>query len=190
MQDVKTILTVGSISVEQDKKAVLETVNSRTALDNIFDVTNELTIDFIKRLHLATQIGIDEKAGEYKQKENCITDTSGTLIDTTTPVEFVEKRMESLVNWYNQNKNKLHPFVLATIFHNQFVYIHPFNDGNGRVSRLLFNFILIKNGFFPIIIYNDEKHKYYNYIRSSKRGDIKEFVSYCLDLYRSQVDEF
>lgn len=190
MQDVKIILTVGALSVEQDKKAVLETVNSRTALDNIFETTNELTIDFIQKLHLATQQGIDDDAGEYKNMENCITDKDGTLIDNTTPVEFVEKRMNSLISWYNKNKNILHPFVLSIVVHNQFVYIHPFNDGNGRVARLLFNFILIKNGFFPIIFFNDEKHKYYSYLRASKRGDIKDFVNYVSDLYRTQLDEF
>ncbi|MDD5254311.1 MAG: Fic family protein [Candidatus Nanoarchaeia archaeon] len=190
MQDVRTILTVGSLSVEQDSKAVLETVNSRTALDNIFETSNELNIDFIKKLHLATQQGIDELAGGYKDKENCITDNEGTLIDTTTPVEFVEKRMDELLSWYDKNKSKLHPFVLAIIFHNQFVYIHPFNDGNGRVARLLLNFILIKNAYFPIIFYNDEKSKYYTYIRSSKTGDIKDFVSYILNLYRVQLEEF
>ncbi len=190
MQEVKTILTVGALSVEKDKKAVLETVNSRTALDNIFETSNELTVDFIQKLHLATQQGIDDLAGEYKNMENCITDNDGHLIDNTTPFQFVGKRMDSLIEWHNKNKEKIHPFVLAVIVHNQFVYIHPFNDGNGRVARLLFNFILIKNGFFPIIFYNDEKHKYYSYIRASKRGEIKDFISYALDLYRTQLDQF
>lgn len=190
MQEVKTILTIGGLNVENDKKAVLETTNSKTALDNIFDTNNEFSIEFIKKLHLATQIGIDNDAGKYKKKENCILDSSGTLIDITTPSDFVEIRMNSLMNWYAENKSKLHPLVLATIVHNQFVYIHPFNDGNGRVSRLLFNFILIKNGLFPIIFYNDEKERYYSYLRVSKSGDIKQFVSYCAELYRTQLDEF
>ena len=190
MEQVKTILTTGGLKVEQDKKFVLETINSRTALDNIFDTTNELTIEFIKKLHIATQWGIDPDVGKYKMKENCITDSWNKLIDTTTPAEFVGIRLESLMRWYNDNKDKLHPFVLAAVFHNQFVYIHPFNDGNGRVSRLIFNFILIKHGYFPIIFYNDEKEKYYSYIRGSKTGDMRYFVSYCFELYRTQLGEF
>lgn len=190
MEQVKTILTTGGLKVEQDKKFVLETINSRTALDNIFDTTNELSIDFIKKLHVATQWGIDPDAGKYKTKENCITDSGNKLIDTTTPVDFVGIRFESLMRWYNDNKDKLHPFVLAVVFHNQFVYIHPFNDGNGRVSRLIFNFILIKHGYFPIIFYNDEKERYYSHIRGSKTGDIKYFVSHCFELYRAQLGEF
>ncbi|MGI0141505.1 MAG: Fic family protein [Candidatus Micrarchaeales archaeon] len=190
MQEVKTILTTGGLSVESDKKAVLETTNSRTALDNIFDTNNELSIEFVKKLHLATQVGIDSDAGKYKKKENSITDSAGALVDTTTPVDFVETRMNSLRSWYSENAKRLHPLVVATVFHNQFVHIHPFNDGNGRVARLLFNFILIKNGLFPIIFYNDEKERYYAYLRAAKSGDIKQFVNYSMELYRTQLDEF
>ena len=190
MQEVTTIITTGGLNVEKNKKAVLETINSRTALDNIFNTTNELTTEFIKNIHLATQFGLDQDAGKYKTGENCIIDDSSILMDTTTPAQFVEKRMNSLIDWYNKKKKNLHPFALASIVHNQFVYIHPFNDGNGRVARLLFNFILIKNGFFPIIFYNDEKEKYYACIRSGKDGTIKQFLAFCNDLYRTQLNEF
>jgi len=190
MQEVKTILTYGGLSAENDKKAVLETINSRTALDNIFDTHNELTLEFIKKIHIATQFNIDPEAGQYKKKENCVTDNEGYILDTTTPAEFVESRIDMLIKWYHENKGRLNPLVLASIFHNQFVYIHPFNDGNGRVARLIFNFILIKNGFFPIIFYNDDKQKYYSLLRHSKTGDIKPFVNYCLELYRSQLEDF
>lgn len=190
MQDVRAILTTGATQIQNDKKSVLETTNSRTALDNIFNTDNEFDEEFIKKLHLATQYGIDDEAGEYKRRENCITDNSGGLLDNTTPADFVQVRMAYLVKWYREKRNALHPFVLASIVHNQFVYIHPFNDGNGRVARLLFNFILIKNGFVPIIFYNDEKEKYYACIRSGKDGTIKQFVTFCFRLYRTQLDEF
>lgn len=190
MQEVRTILTTGAISSDKDKKEVLETINSKVALDNIFDTANEFNEDFIKKLHLATQLNIDKEAGSYKKKENCINDDSGAFVDSTTPAEFVSQRMQALVKWYHENKNKLNPIVLASIVHNQFVYVHPFNDGNGRVARLIFNFILIKHGYFPIIFYNDEKQRYYSNLRSAKGGDIKLFVTYCLELYRIQLDEF
>lgn len=190
MQDVRDVLTIGSEYVKKDRKAILETTNSRTALDNVFDTSNELTADFIKKLNLATQQGIGESAGNYKTEDNCIVDDSGTLIDTATPPKFVEERINLLINWYNKNSNILHPLVLALVVHNQFVYIHPFDDGNGRVARLLFNFILIKHGYFPIIFYNDQKNKYYSHIRGSKGGDIRQAIYYCLELYREQLEVF
>ena len=95
-----------------------------------------------------------------------------------------------LLRWYVEYEKRLHPIVLASVFHNQFVYIHPFSDGNGRVSRLLLNFILIKHAFFPVIINNDEKHKYYSALRQTKEGDMKPFVMYLSDAYRTQLELF
>lgn len=189
-EEVTTGLTKGWEGIKKEKKDILETENSKKAIENIFDTTNNLTMEFIKYLHLITQQGIDQNAGNYKIEENCIIDSNGTLLDNTTPAQFVEERLKDLVRWYSENEKKLHPFVLASIFHNQFVYIHPFEDGNGRVSRLLLNFILIKHAFFPVIVYNDEKHKYYRALRHSKEGDIKPTVIFISDIYRTQLDLF
>lgn len=189
-EEVKTGLTTGWEGIKKEKKDILETENSKKAIENIFDTTTELTLEFIKHLHLITQQGIDENAGNYKTEENGILDSNGTLVDNTTPVQFVDERLKDLIKWYLEHNQKLHPFVLASIFHNQFVYIHPFSDGNGRVSRLLLNFILIKHAFFPVIIYHDEKHKYYNTLRNSKDGDIKPSIMFLSDVYRTQLDLF
>src|SRR3989344_4144498 len=157
-EEVTAGLTKGWEGVKKEKKDILETENSKKAIENIFDTAHELTLDFIKLLHSITQQGIDENAGSYKTEENCIIDSNGTLVDNTTP--------------------------------KQFVYIHPFSDGNGRVSRLLLNFILIKHAFFPVIIYNDEKHKYYSALRQSKDGDIKLSMIFLSDIYRTQLELF
>ena len=189
-EEVTMGLTKGWEGIKKEKKDILETENSKKAIENIFDTAHELTLDFIKMLHSITQHGIDENAGSYKKEENCIIDSSGTLVDNTTPVQFIDERLKDLVKWYSENEKKLHPFVLASIFHNQFVYIHPFSEGNGRVSRLLLNFILIKHAFFPVIIYNDEKHKYYSALRHSKDGDIKPSIMFLSDIYRTQLELF
>lgn len=189
-EEVKTALTIGTEGIRREKKDILETINSRNALDNIFDTANELTVEFIKKLHAIVQHGISPLAGKWKQQDNCIVDDSGRLVDTTTPARFAEQRIEELVDWYANKKSKYHPLVLASIVHNQFVYVHPFDDGNGRVARLIFNFILIKNGYFPIIFYNDDKQKYYSALRQAKDGDMKPFVIYCSELYRTQLELF
>lgn len=189
-EEVKTGLTKGWESIKREKKDILETENSKKAVENIFDTTNELSVEFIKHLHSITQHGIDQNSGQIKKENNCIIDSNGTLVDNTTPPQFVEERLRDLVKWYFENEKKIHPTVLASVFHNQFVYVRPFDDGNGRVSRLLLNFILIKHGYFPIIVLNDEKQKYYQALRSSKEGDIKPFMTYFSDLYRTQLEFF
>lgn len=189
-EEVKTALTEGIEGIKREKKDILETINSRNALDNIFDTTNEFNLEFIKKLHRIVQQGIDSFAGEFKRNDNCIIDNVGTLIDTTTPVKFTEERMQELLEWFAKNKNNYHPLVLASIIHCQFAYIHPFEDGNGRIARLIFNFILIKNGYFPIIFFNDDKQRYYSILRQAKDGDMKPFIMYCSEAYRMQLEWF
>jgi len=187
-EEVRTALTEGIEGVKRAKKDLLETTNSKTALENIFDLRNELTLEFIKKLHKIVQAGISPDAGRFKQRDNCIISDNGTLIDTTTPAQFVAERMKELMTWYSKAQH--HPLVLASIVHNQFVYIHPFLDGNGRVARLLFNFILMKHSYFPIIFYNDEKYRYYDALRQAKDGDIKPFLMSVAEQYRIQLENF
>lgn len=68
----------------------------------------------------------------------------------------VEKAMEDLLKWYNQNKNIRHPIEIASIFYQRFITIHPFMDGNGRTGALLIGYILLRNGY-PPPIYSDLK---------------------------------
>ena len=189
-EEVRTALTEGTEGIKREKKDILETLNSRTALDNIFDTDNELTVDFIKKLNRCVQNGISPMAGKLKESENCIVADDGDLIDKTTPAEFAGERLASMADWYRVNRKRFHPVALASAVHNQFLYIHPFDDGNGRVGRLIFNFILIKNGCFPVIFYDDEKETYYSRLRECKSGDMKPFIAFCSELYRNQLDLF
>ena len=87
--------------------------------------------------------------------------------------------MEKLVQWYHEQKDQLHPIELAAQFHFQFVYIHPFSDGNGRTARLLMNLILMNDGFPPAILKaaNDARLKYYESLEeASIRDNLKPFI--------------
>jgi fido (protein-threonine AMPylation protein) len=70
----------------------------------------------------------------------------------STPAPYVKTDMNILLKWYKENKNKIHPFALAIIFHHKFEKIHPFMDGNGRTGRMLLNRIMLKNTYPPTII--------------------------------------
>jgi len=69
--------------------------------------------------------------------------------------------------WYNQNKNKMHPVHLAALVHFRFVSIHPFGDGNGRITRLFMNYVLHKNGYPMSIIDYSKRDSYYNALEMS-----------------------
>ncbi len=76
------------------------------------------------------------KVGEYKEMPNSVRLTNGEIFHYAEPFE-VPAKMQELMDWYNDKKNSLHPITLASIFHHKFVLIHPFDDGNGRLSRLM-----------------------------------------------------
>ena len=90
--------------------------------------------------------------------------------------EQVPKLLEELFKEFYSLKKTLHPTELATFLHNNFVNIHPFMDGNGRTSRLIMNWILLRNKFPPVIIEVTNKEQYYNAIEAADEGDQKPFA--------------
>ena len=85
----------------------------------------------------------------------------------TSPGIYVKPDINLLLKWYKDHKKKLHPFVLASIFHHKFEKIHPFYDGNGRTARLLMNLILNKRNIPIITVETGEKDFY---MRSIAKG--------------------
>jgi Fic family protein len=84
-----------------------------------------------------------------------------------TPVE-VEPMLEEFFSWYTKEKKKLHPVELAALVHLKFVTIHPFADGNGRMSRLLMNLILHRNNYPLLNIPYEKRIRYYNALEKSQ----------------------
>ena len=97
---------------------------------------------------------------------------------TPSPAIFVKGALGKLIRWYLENERLLHPFELAAIFNHRFLQIHPFADGNGRVARELFNFILMRNGFPPVITPVSKKEEYMSSLEEADRGDIAFFIEF------------
>jgi hypothetical protein len=80
--------------------------------------------------------------------------------------------MAQLMDWYRTEEGKMHPVTLATMLHYKFVRIHPFDDGNGRVARLLMNYVFLRNGFPPVVIKSVDKA---NYLRVLHLADVEDY---------------
>lgn len=92
--------------------------------------------------------------------------------------------LREFFKWYDKTKKKLHPVELTALTHLRFVSIHPFTDGNGRISRLIMNFILHKNGYPMLDIPYTNRNKYYNAIeRSQLTGKEHIFIQYLVKRY-------
>lgn len=116
------------------------------------------------------------KIGEYKSMPNSVRLKNGEMFHYSSPEE-TPALMYDLMNWYNDNTN-LHPVELAAWFHYKFIVIHPFDDGNGRVARLIMNYILIKAGYPPAVVKSKDKAKYIDALNKADAGNTPAFVNY------------
>ena len=149
-------ITDNSVNVDD----IVETVNHFRCIDYIIDHTEEkLTEDFIKHLHLLLKTGTSDSrkdwfaVGDYKRLPN---EVGGQ--ETCAPEE-VHRQLKALLNDYNQHHPKSFEDILD--LHVRFELIHPFQDGNGRVGRLLMLKECLANGIVPFIITDELKMFYY-----------------------------
>jgi Fic family protein len=117
--------------------------------------------------------------GAYKTEPNFVRMKSGEIHHYILP-EDVPAKMASLVEWHRQQdaKNDLHPLLHAALFHHQFASIHPFDDGNGRMARILMNLILMRAGFPPIVIKLQNREPYIAALRRADAGENEAIVSF------------
>ncbi|MDE1862670.1 MAG: Fic family protein [Thaumarchaeota archaeon] len=121
-----------------------------------------------------------DMAGKIRNYQNAI---RGSKILPPSPVE-VFPMLTEFFDWYNKKKNKLHPVDLAAMAHLKFVTIHPFGDGNGRVSRLIMNFILNKKMHPMLDIPYEGRNSYYNALeRSQVKNEERIFLQWFIRRY-------
>ena len=117
--------------------------------------------------------------GEYKTAPNNVITSTGEIYHFTPP-EQVKSAMSDLVDWYREKEREgEHSIIIAATFHYRFVRIHPFDDGNGRMARLLMNMILIKHGYTIAMIHQDSREEYLRELEQVDRTeDLTQFIDY------------
>jgi len=141
------------------------------------DLNLQIILQWNKLLLLETKTDI---AGKIRNHGVAI---SGSKFTPPLAIEL-EVLLKEFFDWHNKNKNKLHPVMLSALVHLKFVTIHPFSDGNGRISRLMMNFILNKNGFPMLDIPYKNRNSYYTALeRSQVKKDEKIFLQWFFKRY-------
>ena len=191
LQETTRLLFEG-VTPNKPMREVYEVLNHKRAFDYLLNYTGEINKEFICELHklvvantlsseLVKQIGIYRNVQVYIR---------GVQWFPPKPLE-VHQHMDSLVKWYSKNKNTLHPLILCGHFHTEFEKIHPFVDGNGRVGRLLMNFILHRAKYPMINISNKIKHTYYSALESAQmKGNLRPFLKLLLDVLKKEGIRF
>ena len=188
LKETKVVLegiTIGGKTMREH----LEVINHKEAiefLEELVQYNNELSEMDIKNIHAIVLKGIDnENAGRYRTENVIISGASHIPPDAI----IVPESMEKLIYRYDEWKEKYHPIIVAALLHAEFVKIHPFIDGNGRTARLLMNFEVMKNGYPPIIIKNEERHKYYDALDvGALTGDYTDFVKMVTKQAEEMID--
>jgi Fic family protein len=132
-------------------------------------------------------------AGVYKTRPNSVITPSGEIFDYASPEE-TPAMMADLLAWFRgeEENRKLNPVEIAAIFHYRYIRIHPFEDGNGRIARLLVNYILLRNGYPMIVIPSSDRNRYLEVLgqcdkiagmflfdgASAGREEVEPFIAY------------
>ncbi len=154
-------ITIDGKSVKEH----LEVINHHEAFEYIKEIADkqkDFTEDILLKIHDLILHAIDShNAGKYRNVRVFI---SGSRHVPPNPLKVADL-MKEYFEYYEDNKNKLHPVSLASDMHEKLVTIHPFIDGNGRTARLVMNLILLRNGY-PIVNISGEKNKRSDYYDS------------------------
>ena len=166
----------------------IETKGVAKAVEYIKKTKKDLSLELLLKLHKLCFEGSKSYAGNFRNVNVVIRNSKGEIIHSGIPVEKLDDALKEFIDWYNKNKNKFAPLVLSAIIHNQFENIHPFQDGNGRVGRLLLNFILLKNKYPPINILLEDRQEYYKTLQEySKKDKLKPTLDFLLKQYKKTL---
>jgi Fic family protein len=164
MQETALVIGKGITIAGKSVREHLEAINHQEAVEYLESQVQKgarLTESFIKELHYLVLKGIDKRhAGVYRSSEVRISGSAHI-----PPAHYqVPDEMKKLIQYYQANRLKIHPVVMAADLHLMLVGIHPFMDGNGRTSRLLMNLVLMQGGYFVTAIKGDltERLEYYD----------------------------
>lgn len=172
--ETKVIIEDGLTVGGKPLRDTFEALGHAKAYDFMFSLLSkkEITEDNIKTFHklFFNDINPDE-AGRYRSVPVII---SGSAYPVCK-VDKIPQKMAELIEWTNKNRTKMHPVEFAAELHKQFVFIHPFIDGNGRVARLLMNTALIQSGYMLAIIPPALRLEYGLALEAAHKND-KKFV--------------
>ena len=191
MNQVKDVID-GKV-VLGNRKDIQEVKNAYNAYNELNNI-NPYDIEDLKRVHGIMTFLIEEESGMFRTHGEGVYD-GDRLIFMCPPADLVPSHMKDLFSWLNEAKEVVHPLILSSVFHYEFVFIHPFGDGNGRMARLWQTAILSKwekaFEYIPIeSLIKKYQEDYYNAIsKCNAVGNSNEFIEFMLKMIDETLSE-
>lgn len=189
---VKDIIDGKKVIGPQDE--IQEVKNAYEAYKLIKEV-NQYSIKDLKKVHgVMTYLTVDE-SGEFRKGNEGVFDEKGNCIHICPPPEQVDELMKQLFKWMEDNNGIVHPLILSSVFHYEFVFIHPFKDGNGRTARLWQNVILSNwEEIFEYVPIESQIKKYQEeyYLAIANcdhNGNSTEFIEFMLKMIDETLED-
>lgn len=180
-------ITVGGKSLREH----FEAINHKEAIlfvESLIEKDEVLSEYTIKSLHALILKNVDDSNAESYRNVNVL--ISGATHRPPSNIE-VPSQMEAFINWYKNEAQTLHPIERACRVHVDFVGIHPFVDGNGRTSRLLMNFELMKSGFPPVVLKVENRLAYYDALdKAHTLDDYEPFITLVASLVEDSFEPY
>lgn len=193
-------LTLGDVKDVINGRLVLGTEKEIQEVKNVYAAYDEVSsidvynINELKRLHGIMTKYVADVSGEFRHGEEGVFN-GDKCIFMAPPAKFVPGQMEDLFSWMKESRDKVHPLILSSVFHYEFVFIHPFTDGNGRMARLWHTAILTKwQPIFEFIPIESQIEKfqngYYDAIAECHtNGNSTAFIEFILEQINVILDE-
>jgi len=188
LRETADLLERGISPSRRPLEDIKETESHKVVFYDMFKYNKEITLSTILYWHKQLfQCTKPDVAGKIRQHQVGISESK---FRPPSPIEL-DLLLKDFFDWYNQNKKKLHPVHLAGLVHLRFVTIHPFGDGNGRISRLLMNYVLNKNGYPMLIIPYSQRMSYYTALeRSQSKKDESVFILWFFKRYLKECKQY
>ena len=176
-----------------DQKDIQEVKNAYEAYEQI-DKVNPYSVEDLKKIHGILTFLVEKDAGKFRNHGEAVYD-GNVEIFMAPPHRLAPTLMDNLFNWMNEVKDTINPLILSSVFHYEFVFIHPFSDGNGRTARIWQTAILSHwekaFTYLPIeSMIKKSQNEYYKVIDNcNKAGNATEFIEFMLKMIDDTIDE-
>ena len=184
LKETANLLELGITPKNKSLDDVKEAESHKKVFSEMLKYEKELNLDAILHWHkLLFQNTKEDIAGKIR-KHGVKIARSKTEFPIPSELEFL---LRDLFKWYKKNKS-LHPVLLASLVHLKFVSIHPFSDGNGRISRIMMNFVLHKANYPLLNISYNNRDGYYSALEKSQTKKIESIFT--LNIFRKYLKEY
>lgn len=186
LQETKMIIEEGFTIKGKSLREHFEAINHQEAIEYIESLISDnykmTESDILNTYELVLQKIEKDFAGRFRNSGVRI---SGANFVPPNALK-VPDLITELINWFTESN--LDIIIKSTIFHHRFVWIHPFFDGNGRTVRLVFNLLLMQEGYPPAIILKNDRKKYYDALNAANKGDYSKLLLMVLQALERSLD--